>query len=120
MFLFPPATLEEGTIRFQIVTDDRAAYLVHRKLGVRGYRVLLRGLSYYPAFDHPAGDEETSNRLRSLLKVSRQTVEAKVLEMERYMAMEERGGATQEKTSRQPGVSDSKMHKDLSSTAIPR
>jgi hypothetical protein len=111
MFLFPPATLEEGTIRFQIVTDDRAAYLVHRKLGVRGYRVLLRGLSYYPAFDHPVGDEETSNRLRSLLKVS---------EMERYMAMEERGGATQEKTSRQPGVSDSKMHKDLSSTAIPR
>jgi hypothetical protein len=68
MFRFPPTNPEEGTGRFQIITDDRMAYMVYRDQDTGACRALLRGQAYDAHLDPYAGDEKTWNKLRRLVK----------------------------------------------------
>jgi hypothetical protein len=82
MFLSPSPSPEEGTSRFRIVTDDRVVYIAYRVEDACAYRILLRGPPHQmPGSTSTQVMRRLRNGLRSLLKMSRQSVEAMVLKV---------------------------------------
>jgi hypothetical protein len=82
MFLSPFTSPEEGTSRFQIVTDDRVVYIAYRVEDAthtayccEDRRIRCQGRPVRRVM------RRLRNGLRSLLKMSRQSVEAMVLKV---------------------------------------